>query len=161
LPSSRSIAFKKSAWKKVGGYPENLNYCEDLVFDLKLKKAGLKFAFAPKAIVFWPQKKTLKGAVKQFFNYAVGDGMAGFDGPHFKKFLLKIFLIFLLVILLFLSKTTAIIVCLGCLGYLGIRAVSFSAKLKKPAAFPALLLLLPLLNLTVILGFVWGLFKRK
>jgi len=47
LPSSRSLAFKKSAWTKVGGYPKELNYCEDLVFDLRLKRAGLKFIFAP------------------------------------------------------------------------------------------------------------------
>ncbi|MBZ0289718.1 MAG: hypothetical protein K8I30_18995, partial [Anaerolineae bacterium] len=37
LPSSRSIAFRKSAWAAVGGYPEWLDYCEDLVFDLRLK----------------------------------------------------------------------------------------------------------------------------
>ncbi|MEO8609471.1 MAG: glycosyltransferase [Chloroflexota bacterium] len=37
LPSSRSIAFRKNAWKIVDGYPEWLDYCEDLVFDLRLK----------------------------------------------------------------------------------------------------------------------------
>lgn len=37
LPSSRSIAFRKSAWEAVGGYPEWLDYCEDLIFDLRLK----------------------------------------------------------------------------------------------------------------------------
>jgi len=30
LPSSRSVAFTKEAWEKVGGYPEWLDYCEDL-----------------------------------------------------------------------------------------------------------------------------------
>jgi glycosyltransferase involved in cell wall biosynthesis len=33
LPSSRSIAFKKSAWAKGGGYPEDLKYAEDTAFD--------------------------------------------------------------------------------------------------------------------------------
>ena len=41
LPSGRSIAFKKSAWKEVGGYPENLYTGEDTLFDLKLKEKGL------------------------------------------------------------------------------------------------------------------------
>jgi len=161
LPSSRSIAFKKSAWKKVGGYPKDLNYCEDLVFDLKLKKAGLKFAFAPRAIVFWPQKKTLKGAIKQFFNYAVGDGMAAQNGPHFKKILFKIFLTILLAILLFLSKNAAFIGLLACLGYLGIKAIKLTSRLKNPIALPLSLFLLPILNLTIILGFLWGLIKKK
>lgn len=76
LPSSRSIAFKKETWKKVRGYPEELDTCEDLVFAKKLKKAGFKFKFAEKAIVLWPQRKNILEAAKQFFNYAKGDGTA-------------------------------------------------------------------------------------
>src|SRR6266540_3897476 len=30
LPSSRSVAFTRAAWRRVGGYPEWLDYCEDL-----------------------------------------------------------------------------------------------------------------------------------
>lgn len=37
LPTSRSVAFRKSIWQHVGGYPEWLDYCEDLVFDLRMK----------------------------------------------------------------------------------------------------------------------------
>ena len=40
LPSSRSVAFKKSAWKEVGGYPEWLDTCEDLYFARELKRKG-------------------------------------------------------------------------------------------------------------------------
>ena len=36
LPSSRSVAFRTSAWEAAGRYPEWLDYCEDLVFDLRL-----------------------------------------------------------------------------------------------------------------------------
>ena len=49
LPSSRSIAFTKEAWAAVGGYPEWLDYCEDLLFDLALRDR-YSFAFAPAAI---------------------------------------------------------------------------------------------------------------
>ena len=38
-PSSRSVAFRREAWQKVGGYPEWLDYCEDLLFDLALRDA--------------------------------------------------------------------------------------------------------------------------
>ena len=37
LPSSRSIAFRRMAWAAAGGYPEWLDYCEDLVFDFALR----------------------------------------------------------------------------------------------------------------------------
>lgn len=76
LPSSRSVAFKKSAWEKVGGYPENLDTCEDLVFDKKLKSEGLVFVTVSNAIVYWPQRKNILQAAKQFFIYAKGDGKA-------------------------------------------------------------------------------------
>jgi glycosyltransferase involved in cell wall biosynthesis len=38
LPSSRSVAFRKAAWEAVGGYPEWLDYCEDLVFDFRMRE---------------------------------------------------------------------------------------------------------------------------
>ncbi len=38
LPSSRSVAFTKAAWAQMGGYPEWLDYCEDLIFDLKMNR---------------------------------------------------------------------------------------------------------------------------
>lgn len=78
LPSSRSIAFRKTAWGKVKGYPENLNTCEDLVFARNMKRAGLKFVTQKNALVYWPQRKNIFQAAKQFYNYALGDGQAGY-----------------------------------------------------------------------------------
>ncbi len=76
LPSSRSIAFKKTAWEKVKGYPENLDTCEDLVFNQRLKKAGFVFVTVKNAIVYWPQRTNVFQAAKQFYGYAQGDGRA-------------------------------------------------------------------------------------
>ncbi len=76
LPSSRSIAFKKSAWEQVGGYPEWLPICEDLVFDIKLKTKGFKFKFEPKAIAYWKPREKVSAFFKQYFLYARGDGHA-------------------------------------------------------------------------------------
>jgi glycosyltransferase involved in cell wall biosynthesis len=76
LPSSRSIAFKKSAWAEVKGYPENLRTSEDLTFARNLKENGAVFALAAEAVVYWPQKSSFIQAFKQFFNYAFGDGQA-------------------------------------------------------------------------------------
>lgn len=77
LPSSRSIAFKKSAWAAVGGYPENTYTAEDTIFDLKLKRAGFRFALARDAIVFWRMRPTIWKFAKQFFLYGKGDGKTG------------------------------------------------------------------------------------
>jgi len=76
LPSSRSIAFRKAAWEKVSGYPEWLDYCEDLIFDFALREAGYRFAFAPRAIVHFRPRPNLCAFFKQYYRYARGDGKA-------------------------------------------------------------------------------------
>jgi glycosyltransferase involved in cell wall biosynthesis len=76
LPSSRSVLFRRRAWATVGGYPEWLDYCEDLVFDLALKRAGCRFVFAPRAIVWFRPRGSLGAFFRQYFRYARGDGKA-------------------------------------------------------------------------------------
>ncbi len=76
LPSSRSVAFRKAAWEACGGYPEWLDYCEDLIFDLCLRDLYSPFAFAAEAIVHFRPRGTLKAFFKQYYQYARGDGKA-------------------------------------------------------------------------------------
>ena len=76
LPSSRSVAFLKSAWEQVGGYPEWLDYCEDLIFDLKLRAAFGQCLFAPNAVVYFRPRSSLRSFYKQYYLYARGDGKA-------------------------------------------------------------------------------------
>ena len=77
LPSSRSLLVTRQAWASAGGYPPWLDYCEDLVFDLALKEAGMSFAFQPEAIARWSARDTWRGYMKQYYRYARGDGKAG------------------------------------------------------------------------------------
>lgn len=105
VPSSRSVAFRKSAWKKSGGYPENLDTCEDLVFAKKLKELKFHFVFKKDAIVEWPQRKNLKEALYQFFNYARGDGFARYFRPNTPfLFLRYLFAVYLLVLSLIIRS---------------------------------------------------------
>lgn len=76
LPSSRSVAFRKSAWSKSGGYPEWLDYCEDLIFDMTLKSVAPGFAFAPEALVYFRPRSSFRAFYKQYYLYARGDGKA-------------------------------------------------------------------------------------
>ncbi len=77
LPSSRSIAYLKSAWQDVGGYPEWLDYGEDLIFDLALREQFGPFPFSPKAITSFRPREDLHAYARQYFLYARGDGKAG------------------------------------------------------------------------------------
>ncbi|MBI5649157.1 MAG: glycosyltransferase [Chloroflexi bacterium] len=86
MPSSRSIAFRASAWAQVNGYPEWLDFCEDLVFDFALRDAGLRFAFAPRAVAHFRPRSSLRAFCKQYFQYARGDGKANL---FFKRHLIR------------------------------------------------------------------------
>jgi len=76
LPSSRSIAYRKAAAVSSGLYPEWLDYCEDLVFDLQLQRQAGPFAFVPAAIAHFRPRSSLRAYFRQYYRYARGDGKA-------------------------------------------------------------------------------------
>ncbi|HNS40865.1 MAG TPA: glycosyl transferase family 2, partial [Promineifilum sp.] len=76
LPSSRSVAYRKSAWAAVGGYPEWLEHSEDLVFDMALRDRFGPFPFAPGAVVYFRPRSDLRSFYRQYYAYARGDGKA-------------------------------------------------------------------------------------
>jgi len=77
LPSSRSVAIRKSTWERVGGYPAWLDYCEDVVLDLAIREEHLRVALVPDAIARFRPRTTLRAFWHQYFRYARGDGKAG------------------------------------------------------------------------------------
>ncbi|MFH0943409.1 MAG: glycosyltransferase [Candidatus Beckwithbacteria bacterium] len=83
LPSSRSLALRKSAWAVVGGYAEKLPYCEDLIFAKTLKE-NFRMAIKADAIVYWQTPSNLNSFYEQLKNYSSGDILAGFQ-PHILK----------------------------------------------------------------------------
>jgi hypothetical protein len=76
LPSSRSVAFRKAAWEASGGYPEWLDFCEDLIFDFRLRDRYHPFPFAANAVVHFRPRGSLRAYWKQYWQYARGDGKA-------------------------------------------------------------------------------------
>ena len=100
LPSSRSIAFTKDAWAKVGGYPEHLNFAEDLVFAQKLR-ANSKMVFEPRAIVDWTPPQNIFAFFTAIKNYTLGNIQAGYR-PHLYKNYLVVLRYLLLPIMLVL-----------------------------------------------------------
>ncbi|MBI2443475.1 MAG: glycosyltransferase [Candidatus Levybacteria bacterium] len=81
LPSTRSMAIKKSVLKQMGWFPKEYSHNEDYVFAKYLQKESVRIGFAKKAIVYWIPVKTLKGAFIMFFRFAVGDAEAGILRP--------------------------------------------------------------------------------
>jgi glycosyltransferase involved in cell wall biosynthesis len=76
LPGSRSIAYRKTDWEAVNGYPEWLDYGEDMAFVLNLRRLTMRFAFAPQAVVNFRPRSSLQAFFRQYYYYARGDGKA-------------------------------------------------------------------------------------
>jgi glycosyltransferase involved in cell wall biosynthesis len=83
LPSSRSVAFQKEVWRQVGGYPEWLDYCEDLIFDINSRAAAnVRVVFEARAVARFRPRSSLRAFFRQYFRYARGDGKADLWGKR-------------------------------------------------------------------------------
>lgn len=78
LPSSRSIAFTKQAWRKVRGYPEWLTLTgEDTYYAMELKRCCPRWAFVPDALVDWPSPSNPMEYWRKIYSWSIGDGETG------------------------------------------------------------------------------------
>jgi glycosyltransferase involved in cell wall biosynthesis len=80
LPSTRSVAFRRAAFERIGGFDEALWHNEDTPFALALKDAGCRFAFAPDAVVRWRPRGNLRAFVHQHRRFGIGDGESRVQG---------------------------------------------------------------------------------
>lgn len=101
LPSSRSLAFTKNAWETIGGYPQHLDYAEDLIFAQKLKdNKTIKVIFEPRAWVQWTPPRNLIELFTAIKNYTSGNIQAHY-WRHLYKNLLVVIRYTLFAVLLF------------------------------------------------------------
>ena len=77
LPSSRSMAIRKTIWKQSGGFPENFSDNEDFVYAHILKRKKINIVFVRKAIVYWFPRKNIKQFWTMIYRFARGDAKAG------------------------------------------------------------------------------------
>jgi len=154
LPSSRSVAFKKTCWEKAGGYPEWLYTAEDTLFDLNLKKADCKFAFAPEAVVGWRVRTNIKDVFKQYYLYFRGDGQARiFRRGHFLTYVLY-GLGLILLLSGFINKLLWVLLFICILCYFLKFAVPVYRRLRSIKAF----FMVPAIKLAIDLGHMVGYF---
>lgn len=83
FPSSRSVAFRKSAWQKAKGYPEWLYAAEDTLLSIRLRQLGSKFVFCPQAVVHWRPRETWRKLARQRFNFSRGNARVGIANPGY------------------------------------------------------------------------------
>lgn len=78
-PSSSSLAFSKSIWDRVGGYPEWLRHGQDKAFDRAVREAGAVFRFVPSARSSWNPRQSLRDYLAANFDASRAEGRATMD----------------------------------------------------------------------------------
>jgi glycosyltransferase involved in cell wall biosynthesis len=162
LPSSRSVAFRRDAWERVGGYPEYANYAEDTEFDLRLKAAGYRFRFVPDAVVRWRVRTTLWEVFRQFFRYARSDGEVGHWFGHYAKAFIGLVAFLLLAALTvngaWWAPPTFIVLLLAYWARYAIRARRRDAEWWPSLIAPGISLAVDLAHIS---GYTLGLLRRR
>lgn len=72
-----STLLRRSVWRAVNGFPEDLRSAEDLLFMDGVEKAGYRFVFEPRAQVHWTLRPTLGATFKKFLVYSRNNIRAG------------------------------------------------------------------------------------
>lgn len=146
LPASRSMAFKKRVFEKIGGFQEKLSHNEDYAFSRKLKKNDVKIVFQQKAIVKWIPRSNLREAFVMFFRFAYGDIEARIVRPKVILIFLRYAAVLALLTLFLISENILVIELLGVLAvlYFVWIIVKNVQYIKKPSAvlvFPVIQIL--------------------
>lgn len=129
LPSTRSIAFRKELWERLGGFPQaHENIAEDTEFNYKAVKAGAGIARRKDAVVKWKLPRRLPEFFAKIFFYAKWDAQSRIlwhPGQRLATHTVKIMLVYTRYLVGFglllrarNSPSAALMLALGLLTYL-------------------------------------------
>lgn len=167
LPSSRSVAFSKELWQNVGGYPEWIPICEDIIFDLKIFKAGTKPDYIRKPLVFWEPRQNLLDYCRQLFRYTKSDGHGKlWLGRQLTRYFVYSAAIIILVCSIILDWRLVFLLLAGCIIYMfkfWDRWLQYSNNMSLGARFFGTLILpivVALGDVAKMCGWPIGVFER-
>jgi len=159
---SCNVMYKKEIFFKVGYFLENLWPGEDVELDYRIKKAGFKLLFNPKAIVYHYRPNKLKKFVRMMYHYGRVQGFLVRRFGIFRRIQLVPAISLMLVILLWELKrhnTYSGILFVSLLSVAG--EFYFYQRTKNLFSSIKYLILLPVVVVAWLAGFFWGLVAKR
>jgi glycosyltransferase involved in cell wall biosynthesis len=87
MPSARSVAFRRAAFERAGGYPEWMTLGEDMYLNHRWRQLGVRMDLARDAVVYRRPRPDLAAYWRQFAGYAEHDALGGMHaGRHALRF---------------------------------------------------------------------------
>ncbi|HEX9375673.1 MAG TPA: glycosyltransferase [Actinomycetota bacterium] len=77
MPTGRSVAFTKEAWRAVGGFPEHLDTAEDVTFGRAIAASGRRCVLAADAEVVWAPRGSVAATARMYERYGEGGALSG------------------------------------------------------------------------------------
>lgn len=74
--TGRSVAFTRTAWERVGGFPEDLATGEDVTFGRAIVASGGTAVLCRDALVTWEQRPSLRSTLRMYTAYGEGSGLS-------------------------------------------------------------------------------------
>lgn len=71
-PQSVAIAYRRGVFETVGVFDESFDACEDVEFNHRVDRAGLKCFFSPRVAVRYHPRSSLRGLFRQMVRYGRG-----------------------------------------------------------------------------------------
>jgi len=132
--SSRSIAYYKWVWEKVGKYPEWLTLAaDDTIFWRKALQCNIPYVIVKESYVFWIRHKSFKAFAKEASRYGRGDGESGINFRNLLSHIAETGLrysILLSIILLLIPATPFkwVLIFFGIFQLFGLRSYYYAVK---------------------------------
>ncbi len=153
---SVGVAYRRSVFEQVGYFDESFDACEDVEFNHRVDRAGLRCFLTPQVRLHYHPRNSLRGLFRQLARY--GQGRVRLFRKHPKTFSLKSFLpaVFLMATVIgALAACFSQTVAMGYLGMMlayGILVALFSLALSLRTRNLRLLFWLPVVFGTVHFG---------
>lgn len=87
VPGGASQAFVKTAWERVGGFPEGMTAGEDTLFGQQLRRAGYEPVVVTEAQVAWQSPGSVREMAQKSFTWGRADGSAGTSARAYARML--------------------------------------------------------------------------
>lgn len=84
-PGGASQAFTKTAWARIGGFPEGMTAGEDTIFGQRMRAAGFQPVFTPQAAVLWSGPAGFGQTMLKARRWGEADGRSGWGPRQYLK----------------------------------------------------------------------------
>ncbi len=86
--SHRGIAYLRTVWEQIGGYPEHVEAGEDSWFNAQWKKLGVRYVHVPEARVYWRTRGSWRAVFKMSRRNSKGHVALGMHAGTITMFLI-------------------------------------------------------------------------